>query len=71
MLDLIQKHFPRLRSYTELFANSQRIEKAVAGLYTELISFCVYAMDFLNRNPLGNSPSAQIPILNAKCHPSQ
>ena len=62
MLDHIHRHFPRFHNYAELLVNCRRIEDAIAGLYRELISFCVYAIDFLTRKPLGNLPFHPHPI---------
>ncbi|GAW26929.1 putative NACHT domain protein [Rosellinia necatrix] len=53
MFDLIQKHMPRIRSYAELFTNANNIERAVVGLYRNLIGFSLEAVRFLRRNPIG------------------
>ena len=60
MLDHISRHFPRFRDFAQILVNAQRIQDAIAGLYRELISFCVYAIDFLTRNPLGNLPLSSL-----------
>ncbi|ENH69796.1 hypothetical protein FOC1_g10009296, partial [Fusarium oxysporum f. sp. cubense race 1] len=62
-LEYLERHLPRVKSFTDLYVVSGRIEKAVCKLYHELIHFFLEATIFFQRNPvvsaMGSSHSSQ------------
>lgn len=53
ILEYLERHLPRVKSFVDLFVVSRRIEKAVCGLYRDLIEFCVQTTNFIERHPIG------------------
>lgn len=60
-LEYLERHLPRVKSFTDLYVVSGRIEKAVCKLYHELIHFFLEATIFFQRNPVANLLGITIP----------
>ncbi|KAM7191785.1 hypothetical protein V8F20_009148 [Naviculisporaceae sp. PSN 640] len=54
ILEFVSKHMPRITSLIDLVVVSDRIQKALCGLYRDLIQFFFQAIMYLKRNPIRN-----------------
>lgn len=60
VLEHLSRHLPRIKTFTELVIGAKYIEKAVCGLYEELIHFFIEATTFFSRNPVSASTEPQV-----------